>query len=121
MVRNNKFILVHSKFLLSRYFTFSIKRRASTMNRTCVPSPIVPFLSQAATLNVSLRPSMAVRVAVALTSCPIALGRVCRMFIAPPTVVLPSGREGATACIAAFSISATSDGVANTGSAPDPT
>jgi hypothetical protein len=43
------------------------------------------------------------------------------VFISAPTVVEPSGRYGATLFIAAFSISATIDGVAKTSSPPDPT
>lgn len=60
-------------------------------------------------------------VAVASTSSPSAEGFICVVFISVPTVVEPSGKNGATAFMAAFSISATIDGVANTLRPPDPT
>jgi len=41
-------------------------------------------------------------------------------FISSPTVVEPAGNAAAAAVMAAFSISATIEGVANTGRSPDP-
>jgi len=41
-------------------------------------------------------------------------------FISAPTVVEPAGNAAAAAVMAAFSISATIEGVANTGRSPDP-
>ena len=91
------------------------------MNRTCVPLPIVPDASRASTSKSSFRPSTAVSVAVASISAPKADGFMCVVFISDPTVVEPSGKNGATAFIAAFSMSATIDGVANTLRPPEPT
>lgn len=47
-------------------------------------------------------------------------GLICVVFISEPTVVEPSGKAAATARIAAFSISATMAGVANTSMSPEP-
>jgi hypothetical protein len=44
----------------------------------------------------------------------------CDVLTAVPTVVCPCWSAGATAIIAAFSIRATSAGVANTGISPEP-
>lgn len=71
-------------------------------------------------MKVSLRPSTPVSTAVAEISVPRPEGLICVVFISEPTVVEPSGKAAATARIAAFSISATMAGVANTSISPEP-
>lgn len=63
---------------------------------------------------------MAISVAVAETSCPIAVGLIWLTLICPPTVLTPSGSAWLTAIMAAFSMSAVIAGVARTGMSPDP-
>ena len=100
--------------------SFAIKRSLSTTKRTWVPKPTRPSASFASTVKVSFRPSTAVNTAVAKTSPPIAVGLTCVVLISAPTVVEPSGRAAATAFIAAFSMSATIEGVAKTSKSPEP-
>ena len=86
----------------------------------CVASPMVAWLSAAVMLKVSFLPSTDVSVAVAVMVSPSAEGLMCVVSILAPTVVSPSSKDGATASMAAFSISATIAGVANTSKLPDP-
>ncbi len=62
---------ITEKYRISRpeamafYLSFAIKRSTSTIKRVCVPFPIITSPSNASTLNISLRPSTAISVAVA--------------------------------------------------------
>ena len=81
---------------------------------------MIPCSSEAPTVKVSLRPSTAVKTAVAVIVAPTFEGLMCEQFISDPTVVEPSGRASATAVMAAFSIKATIAGVAKTSKSPEP-
>ena len=76
--------------------------------------------SKASMVKLSFRPFTSVRVAVAEIVEPTDEGARCEVSMYPPTVVVSIGRWGETAFMAAFSMSATSDGVANTARSPDP-
>lgn len=104
----------------SAHFSFDMNRSRSTMKRMWVPSPISSPSCRASIRNVSLRPSIFSRRAVASISAPKGDGLRCEHEIIPPTVVLPSGNSAATVFIAAFSMRAVIAGVASTSRSPEP-
>ena len=68
-----------------------------------------------------LRPSWAFTSALAVSISPTFDALRCSTYISAPTVVSPSSRSGAKACMAVFYLSALSDGVEKTSREPEPT
>lgn len=110
-------------YLDSLLCAFCSKRSLATMARWCVPSPIRPASSYAATLKVSILPFGAISVSsVSMrTSMPSGVAATWLTFTSVPTVVLPSSSSPATLPAAVFSMAAIIIGVANTDTRPLPT
>lgn len=110
-------------YLDSLLCAFCSKRSFATMARWCVPSPIRPASSYAATLKVSILPFGAISVSsVSMrTSMPSGVAATWLTFTSVPTVVLPSSSSPATLPAAVFSMAAIIIGVANTDTRPLPT
>ena len=100
------------------------KRSRSTTTRSIVPAPTTRssagFQTRAMKLNTSCDPATSVSSASTTSSSVSGLARLCSRLAEVPTDVDAGSRYGAIAAMAAASASASSRGVARTGTSPLP-